>query len=85
MTVERRDFLVEVGTEELPPKSLRALELAFAAGVRSGLEGAGLQFKALVSYATPRRLAVWVKKLAAQQPQQDIKRRGPPVSAALVG
>ena len=83
MSVERRDFLVEVGTEELPPKSLRALELAFTSGVRSGLEAAGLTFKSSTSFATPRRLAVWVKKLAAQQPQQDIKRRGPPVSAAF--
>ncbi|HEY4209893.1 MAG TPA: glycine--tRNA ligase subunit beta [Steroidobacteraceae bacterium] len=83
MNIERRDFLVEVGTEELPPKSLRALELAFASAVRSGLEAAGLTFKSLVSFATPRRLAVCVKKLAAQQPQQDIKRRGPPVSAAF--
>ena len=83
MKVERRDFLVELGTEELPPKSLRALELAFGAGVRSGLESAGLTFGGVLSFATPRRLAVLVKRLAAQQPDQDIKRRGPPVSAAF--
>src|SRR5690242_20396460 len=83
MKVERRDFLVEVGTEELPPKALRGLEQAFAAGLRSGLTKAGLEHGEVLSFATPRRLAVWVKKLAARQPDQDIRRRGPPVSAAF--
>jgi len=80
---ERHDFLVEVGTEELPPKSLRTLELAFAAGLRSALESAGLKPGELVSFATPRRLTVLVKKLLARQPDQDIKRRGPPLTAAF--
>jgi glycyl-tRNA synthetase beta chain len=83
MTVERRDFLVELGTEELPPTALRGLEQAFAAGVRAGLEKAGLTHAQVVSFATPRRLAVMVKKLTARQPDQDIKRRGPPVSASF--
>jgi glycyl-tRNA synthetase beta chain len=80
---EKKDFLVELGTEELPPTALRGLELAFASGVQSGLEKAGLTHSGLVSYATPRRLAVWVKKLVSRQPDQDIKRRGPPVSASF--
>src|SRR5215471_13542734 len=83
MTVERRDFLVELGTEELPPTALRSLELAFAGGVRAGLEKAGLDFGDVLSFATPRRLAVLVKRLASRQPDQDIKRRGPPVTAAF--
>lgn len=81
--VERRDFLVELGTEELPPKALLELELAFAAGIRSGLEQAQLPHGDVQSYATPRRLAVLVKRLAAAQPQQNLKRRGPPVRAAF--
>jgi glycyl-tRNA synthetase beta chain len=85
MTVERRDFLVELGTEELPPTALRGLEQAFAAGVRTGLEKAGLTHGDVVSFATPRRLAVMVKGLLARQPDQDIKRRGPPVSASFDG
>ncbi|MFL6603279.1 MAG: glycine--tRNA ligase subunit beta [Steroidobacteraceae bacterium] len=85
MTVERHDFLVELGTEELPPTALRGLEQAFAAGVRTGLEKAGLTHGDVVSFATPRRLAVLVKKLLARQPDQDIKRRGPPVSASFDG
>jgi glycyl-tRNA synthetase beta chain len=83
MTVERRDFLVELGTEELPPTALHGLEQAFAAGIRSGLEKAGLTHGEVVSFATPRRLAVMVKRLVARQPDQDIRRRGPPVSAAI--
>jgi glycyl-tRNA synthetase beta chain len=85
MTVERRDFLVELGTEELPPTALRALELAFANGVRTGLEKAALTHSEILSFATPRRLAVLVKRLVSRQPDQDIKRRGPPVSAAFDG
>src|SRR5581483_3885097 len=83
MSVERHDFLVEIGTEELPPKALRGLEEAFAAGVRSGLDKALLEHGEVLSYATPRRLAVLVRKLAARQPDQDLKRRGPPVNAAF--
>jgi glycyl-tRNA synthetase beta chain len=83
MTVERRDFLVELGTEELPPTALRGLEQAFATGVRTGLEKAGITHGDVASFATPRRLAVMVKRLVARQPDQDIKRRGPPVSASF--
>jgi glycyl-tRNA synthetase beta chain len=85
MTVERRDFLVELGTEELPPTALRGLEQAFATGVRAGLAKAGLTHGDIVSFATPRRLAVMVKRLAGRQPDQDIKRRGPPAGAAFDG
>jgi glycyl-tRNA synthetase beta chain len=85
MTVEKQDFLVELGTEELPPTALRGLELAFASGVQTGLDKAGLIHGDIVSFATPRRLAVWVKQLIARQPDQDIKRRGPPVNAAFDG
>ena len=83
MTIENHDFLVELGTEELPPKALRGLEEAFASGVRTGLEKAGLGHGEVVSYATPRRLAVWVKKLASRQPDQALKQKGPPVNAAF--
>ena len=83
MKIEHHDFLVELGTEELPPKALRGLEEAFASGIRGGLQKASLEHGDVVSYATPRRLAVWVKKLAARQPDQDLKRKGPPVTAAF--
>ncbi|MGB6488495.1 MAG: glycine--tRNA ligase subunit beta [Steroidobacteraceae bacterium] len=83
MTLEKRDFLVEIGTEELPPKALRMLEQAFAGGLVSGLAKTGLKHGEVRSFATPRRLAVHVRRLAAQQPDQKIERRGPPVNAAF--
>ena len=83
MTPEKRDFLVEIGTEELPPKALRTLERAFAAELVSGLAKTGLKHGEARSFATPRRLAVLVRRLAARQPDQKIERRGPPVNAAF--
>jgi len=79
----RRDFLVEIGTEELPPRTLLALADAFAAGIERGLTGAGLIHGAVERYATPRRLAVRVRRVAAQQPDRQTERRGPPISAAF--
>jgi glycyl-tRNA synthetase beta chain len=81
--VTRHDFLVEIGTEELPPKSLAALGASFRDGLVAGLDDAGLAHAAASAYFTPRRLAVLVRKLADQQPEQRIERRGPPVSAAF--
>jgi glycyl-tRNA synthetase beta chain len=83
MTSEKHDFLVEIGTEELPPKALRVLEQAFAAELVSGLAKSGLKHSEVRSFATPRRLAVLIRRLAARQPDQKIERRGPPVSAAF--
>jgi glycyl-tRNA synthetase beta chain len=77
------DFLVELGTEELPPLALPELEKAFADGIRTGLADAGIPHGELKSFATPRRLAVLVASLAAVQPAQAIKLKGPPVSAAF--
>ena len=79
----KRDFLVEIGTEELPPKALRLLEQAFAGELASGLAKAGLKHGEVRSFATPRRLAVLVRRLAARQPDQKIERRGPPVNSAF--
>jgi glycyl-tRNA synthetase beta chain len=73
-----RDFLVELGTEELPPKALHTLELAFADGIATRLRELGLKSGAIESFATPRRLAVLVRRLSLHQPDQQITRRGPP-------
>jgi glycyl-tRNA synthetase beta chain len=83
MSTAARDFLVEIGTEELPPKALRPLERALVAGVSAGLDKAGLAHGDVAGFATPRRLAVYVKRLAAQQPAQHLRRRGPPLTAAF--
>ncbi|MBT8443439.1 MAG: glycine--tRNA ligase subunit beta [Gammaproteobacteria bacterium] len=80
---ETADFLVEIGTEELPPKALRKLELAFASGVQTRLGAAGLAFETLRSFASPRRLAVLVESLQLSQPEQKIEKRGPPVRIAF--
>ena len=77
------DFLVEIGTEELPPKSLADLEHAFSGQIGDGLRAASLGFASLSSYATPRRLAVLVSGLNAAQPVQTIEKRGPPVAVAF--
>jgi glycyl-tRNA synthetase beta subunit len=79
---ERRDFLFELGTEELPPKALPILEAALRDRLAERLARASLRHGAIESFATPRRLAVRVRRLAAQQPDQDIRRRGPPLRAA---
>jgi len=78
-----RDFLFELGTEELPPLALPELERALTDGVRAGIEAAGLSHGDILSYAAPRRLAVLVRALVEMQPEQHIKRRGPPISAAF--
>ena len=78
-----RDFLVEIGTEELPPKSLLTLAAAFADGIAKGLTGAGLAHKGVEHFATPRRLAVRVRKLTEQQPDRPIEKRGPPLKAGF--
>lgn len=81
--MSRRDFLVEIGTEELPPKSLFTLAQAFAQGIGQGLVDAGVKHGQLEWFATPRRLAVRVLGVSDRQPDQDIKRQGPAVANAF--
>jgi glycyl-tRNA synthetase beta chain len=81
--IERHDLLVELGTEELPPQALHTLEQAFAEGLRTRLTQAGLPVADIESFATPRRLAVRIRRLATRTPDQLIKRRGPPLSASF--
>ena len=77
------DFLVELGTEELPPKALLSLSESFRQGLVSRVESAGLAHGQVDAFATPRRLAVRIAALALQAPEQKLQRRGPPVSAAF--
>ena len=62
-----KDFLVELGIEELPPKALKTLSEAFQTGIEKGLKEAGLNYKRIQSYAAPRRLAVLVTDLEEHQ------------------
>lgn len=78
-----QNFLVEIGTEELPPKALKTLATSFADNVEAELNQAGLTFDKIEWFAAPRRLAVKVLNLATQQPSKEIEKRGPAVSTAF--
>lgn len=78
-----QDFLVELGTEELPPKALKPLSDAFTQGIAKGLENAGLDFGKVEAFAAPRRLAVRIRDLADAQPDKPVEKRGPAVKAAF--
>lgn len=81
--MSEQDFLVEIGTEELPPKALSSLSKSFENNLRSGLEQASLSFAGIKRYATPRRLAVIVTGLIEKQAQEHISRLGPALSTAF--
>ena len=83
ISMTTQNFLVEIGTEELPPKALKTLATSFADNVEAELNQAGLSFDKIEWFAAPRRLAVKVLNLATQQPSKEIEKRGPAVSAAF--
>jgi glycyl-tRNA synthetase beta chain len=74
------DLLFELFTEELPPRTLLGLSTALTEGLQKGIDAAGIPHGKLHSYATPRRLAVRVEKLAEFQPDRLTERRGPPLA-----
>jgi glycyl-tRNA synthetase beta chain len=80
---ERSDLLVEIGTEELPPASLRRLSEALTNNLRDQLEQNRLAFEGAESFATPRRLGVLVRALARRQPDQALVRKGPALGKAF--
>ncbi len=77
------DLLIEIGTEELPPKALPTLSQAFAEGLRSQLVAQGIAFDEIERFAAPRRLALLVRGILTRQPDQETVRRGPAVQAAF--
>ncbi len=77
------DLLIEIGTEELPPKALQTLSNAFTTGIVAGLKEASLEAKEVISYAAPRRLAVLLKSIPTKQADQSIERKGPAKAAAF--
>ncbi|HWU77752.1 MAG TPA: glycine--tRNA ligase subunit beta [Rhodanobacter sp.] len=80
-----KSLLIELGTEELPPKALDELAAAFQRGICDGLSKRGISagLDQARAYASPRRLAVFVPAVATAQPEQAIERRGPALAAAL--
>src|SRR5450432_3153158 len=77
------DLLFELFTEELPPRTLLGLSNALMEGVRQGVDSAGIPHGRIQAFATPRRLAVRIQKLADHQPDKEVERRGPPLKAAF--
>lgn len=78
----KRDLLIEIGTEELPPRALQHLARVFADEIHNGLNRHSLTHAAHHWYATPRRLAVIVNNVVMQQPDHEQVRRGPTLTAA---
>jgi glycyl-tRNA synthetase beta chain len=74
-----QDLLFELCTEELPPRALPSLSAALTEGVIKGIDAAGIPHGRVHGYATPRRLAVRIQKLAEHQPDRQVERRGPPL------
>ena len=78
-----QDFLVELGTEELPPKALSTLSTAFTRSITASLKALELEFSSVEPFASPRRLAVIVRDLAATTPLSDEVIWGPPKKIAF--
>ncbi|HIF9082441.1 TPA: glycine--tRNA ligase subunit beta [Photobacterium damselae] len=78
-----RNFLIELGTEELPPKALRTLAEAFAANFEAELKAADLAHNGIEWFAAPRRLALKVNALAENQPDKIVEKRGPAIASAF--
>lgn len=78
-----QDLLIEIRTEELPPKSLLQLMESFKFEMTDRLQKADLSFKSIDAYASPRRLALVVNKLAPRTRDQEVERKGPALSAAF--
>ncbi|MBC7001407.1 glycine--tRNA ligase subunit beta [Photobacterium sp. BZF1] len=77
------NFLIELGTEELPPTALRTLAEAFATNFEAELKAADLPHQGVKWFASPRRLALKVAGLAENQPDKVVEKRGPAVSVAF--
>lgn len=81
--MSEKTFLVEIGTEELPPKALRSLAESFAANFTAELDNAGLAHGTVQWFAAPRRLALKVANLAEAQPDREIEKRGLAIAQAF--
>lgn len=77
------DLLIEIGTEELPPKTLNKLSAALTAHLCKSLKEAGIEHSDVKSYSSPRRLAVLASDVAAFQADQHVEKRGPAIKAAF--
>jgi glycyl-tRNA synthetase beta chain len=83
MSIQTEAFLVEIGTEELPPKALKKLANAFASGIEAGLQEAELSYGDVTIYAAPRRLAVMIDSMQLVQADKIVERKGPAKKAGF--
>ena len=83
--MDTKNLLIELGTEELPPKALDELAIAFCAGIVDGLKKRGIEFDVDSAHPlwSPRRLAVRIDAVALEQPEQSLERRGPAANTAF--
>lgn len=81
--MQAKSFLLEVGCEELPPKSLSHLSASLLRGLSDEFQDQSLSFRDITPFATPRRLGVLVQDLSPTQPDQGNDRRGPTLKAAF--
>lgn len=79
---DSRDLLIELGTEELPPKTLMKMLSAFSESVESGFAAAALNYGEISKFASPRRLALIIRKLDFKQADREEQKRGPAIKAA---
>jgi len=78
-----RDLLLELGTEELPPRTLEQLSSALAETLAGGLSGLRIEHGSVQRFATPRRLAALIRRVAVKAPDRATERRGPPLASAF--
>ena len=78
-----KNLLLELGTEELPPKSLLTLAQSLHDSFVKQLNDQGLSFVSSKWYATPRRLALFIESLDEVQKDREIEIKGPAVKAAF--
>ena len=78
-----KDFLLEIGTEEMPPQKIGELASSLATNIENGLKEQALQYASIKTYSTPRRLAVLITNLVTQQLDQTVEFRGPPIDIAF--
>lgn len=77
------NYLIEIGTEELPPTSLKIFSNAFSDYIETALTDKGLSFTSAKRFATPRRLAIVIEALAESTPLEKVKAWGPPAAIAV--
>lgn len=75
----KKDFLLEVGSEELPAHFVTLGSQNLVKSVENLLKKEGLDYEKISAYSTPRRLAVYIHQLALGKPAQAIEKKGPPI------